>query len=585
MVVNLAGGLSTDFSQLSGFRHVSGSAFGDTIIGNGLANTLVGGAGDDLITGGAGADSIDGGLGRDTVYETRDASFTVTNSLLTAGAEVDTLSGIERAWLVGGANANTLDASGFNALAPSTALSALNRGAGVNVVANDLKVRLTDGSIVSVNLTGAATVQDVLAAIGAANSRLMATLNASGTGINVVDSTASGVADVQGTSVSSLAADLGLNVTGTTTSLSGRAVPGGGATLDGGANILLSLLNGGGGLRTTDQQEFKLLGTTPLASLNQGEGVRRAAGADFKITLTDGKTVDVDLTAAQTTVQQVIDAMLGAANASVLTSGRLSVVIDTDGGNSLFLTDTQNLGGDLAVTALNGSLAAADLGILRDGSAAVLSGFGLTDISSDLRVTLANGTQLEFNFSGLTTLADVLDLLDSEDELFSASINASGTGLNLFDASVGAGTFTAVSLNGSFAATDLGLLAAGVAGTISGASIIGAGNLRLDGRLDVDTLTGGSGDDTFIGGGGADVITGGLGVDTLYAKRDTNLTLTDTSLTYGAGEVAAISGIERGRLIGGVGNNTLDASLFSGSVTLRAVPATTSSRAAPATTP
>jgi len=551
VVVNLAGGLSTDFSELSGFSNVTGSPFADTIIGNALANVLIGGAGDDMISGGGGADIIDGGLGRDTLNESRDVSFELTNSQLKetgtgiVGSEIDTLSGLEFAWLVGGASANVMNASGFNALAPSTALSALNHGAGVNVGANDLTVRLTDGSVANVGLAGATTVQDVLTAIHTANSRLTATINVDGNGIDIVDSTASGVADIQASSVSSLAADLGLAVTGIATQLHGTAVPGGGATLDGGANILLSLLNGGTGLRRTDLQQFDLLGTTPLGSLNQGEGVRRVAGADFRITLTDGKTVDVDLSGSLTTVQQVIDAIESAAAATVgVGAGRLSATIDPESGDSLLLTDSQKLGGDLTVTALNGSFAAADLGILREGSDAVLTGFGLTDISSDLRVTLADGTRLEFNLSGLTTLDDVLQLLNGEDERFSAGIDASGTGLDLFDASGGAGPFTAASLNGSFAAADLGLLAAGVAGKITGSSIV-TGNLRLDGRLDVDTLIGGSGEDMLIGGGGADLITGGLGVDTVYANRDANLTLTDTTLTYRPGEVASISGIEK----------------------------------------
>ena len=565
VVVNLAGGLSTSFNELSGFRDVIGSAFGDTIIGNDLANILDGGAGDDTITGGLGADTIIGGLGGDRVYESRDVSFTLTNSQLSDGVTIDSLTGVEFAWLVGGASANVMNASGFNALAPSTALSVLNHGAGVNVGANDLKLRLTDNTVVSVVLTGATTVQDVLVAIQAASSRLTATLNANGNGINVVDSTASGVAPIQGSSVSSLAADLGLDVTGLTTNLTGRAVPGGGATLDGGSTVLLSLLNGGTGVQRTDQQQFVMDGTTLLSALNQGEGVRRVGGTDFRITLTDGKTVDVDLAAGATTVQNVIDAIVGAVNANPTTLGRLSVKIDN--GDSLLLTDSQSLGGDLTVTALNGSFAAADLGILRDGSEAVLSGFELTDISSDLRVTLADGTVLEFNLSGLTTLAEVLELFQSEDERFSASITADGTALELFDISGGAGSFTAVSLNASHAASDLGLAAAGVAGRINGSSVV-SGTLRLDGRLDVDTLTGGSGEDLLIGGGGADLITGGLGVDTVYAKRDTNLTLTDAWLTYGPGEVASIGSVERARLIGGVGNNTLDASAFSGSVTL-----------------
>ncbi len=297
---------------------------------------------------------------------------------------------------------------------------------------------------------------------------------------------------------------------------------------------MLSLLNGGTGVQRTDLQQFALESSTLLDVLNQNDGVRYdAIGSDFRITLTDGTLIDVNLTAAHTTVQDVIDAIVSVADA--VAPGRLSVEIDTKSGDSLLLTDSQKLGGDLTVTALNGSFAAADLGILRDGSDAVLSGFGLTDISSDLRVTLADGTRLEFDLSGLTTIAEVLELLNSEDERFSAGISADGTALELFDTSGGAGQFIAESLNGSSAADDLGLLAPGVGGTISGSSIIGSGSLRLDGRLDVDTLTGGSGEDLLIGGGGADAISGGLGVDTVYAKRDTNLSLTNTSLTYRAG--------------------------------------------------
>src|SRR5574341_893766 len=504
-VVNLAGGLSTDFTSLSGFGNVIGSPFNDTIIGNALPNTLTGGAGDDVISGGGGADSIDGGPGSDQLFESRDVNFTLTNNQLTAtgtgivGSEVDTLAGIEFASLTGGASANVIDASGFHALTPTTPLSILNHGAGVNLGANDLTVRLTNGTPVHVDLTGATSIQEVLTAIHAANPRLTATVNAVGNGINIVDSTADG-GDIQACSLSTLAADLGLDVTGAGTLLTGTAVPGGAVTLDGGSTVLLSLLNGGTGVRTTDQQQVDLLtheSTTLLSSLNQGGGVRRVNGADFRMTLTDGTTVDVDITPAMTTLQDAIDAMLNAANA--VAPGRLSVVVNPDTGNSLLLTDSQAFGGDLKVTPLNGSQAEGDLGILRDGNGAALTGFSISDVSADLRVTLSDGTRIDFDLTGATTLDDVLQKLNLEEPGFSATNNTAGTGLTLTDTSGGAGPFTAVNLNGSFAATDLGITAAGVGGTIAGTSIV-TGTLRLDGRLDNDTLTGGSGDDTIIGG-------------------------------------------------------------------------------------
>ncbi len=137
-------------------------------------------------------------------------------------------------------------------------------------------------------------------------------------------------------------------------------------TLDGGSRILLSLLNNGVGVRTTNVPQFDLTGATLLAVLNQGDGVRRVDGTDFRITLTDGATVDVDITPAMTTVQQVIDAITIAGN-TVATGRLISVFIDPDTLNSIVLNDTIDGGGNLTVTALNNSASAIDLGILREG--------------------------------------------------------------------------------------------------------------------------------------------------------------------------------------------------------------------------
>src|SRR6185436_4674107 len=124
----------------------------------------------------------------DTLIESRDVSFALTNSLLAAsifGVEVDTLTGIELAQLTGGASANTIDASGFYTIVASTPLALLNHGAGANLTANDLKITLTDGKTVSVDLTGAKTIDDVLNAIEAASPQLSAGINAGHNGIDV----------------------------------------------------------------------------------------------------------------------------------------------------------------------------------------------------------------------------------------------------------------------------------------------------------------------------------------------------------------------------------------------------------------
>ncbi len=90
------------------------------------------------------------------------------------------------------------------------------------------------------------------------------------------------------------------------------------------------------------------------------------------------------------------------------------------------------------------------------------------------------------------------------------------------------------------------------------------GTARLDGQGGGDTLIGGSGLNYLTGGLGMDAIDGSLGTDLLTVERDANLTVTDTKLSVnGAGEDDLL-GIELARLTGGDGNNTLDASGFSG---------------------
>ena len=69
-------------------------------------------------------------------------------------------------------------------------------------------------------------------------------------------------------------------------------------------------------------------------------------------------------------------------------------------------------GGNLRVEALNGSPAAGDLGLLPSGTGATLEGFSISDGSSDIRITLTNGTPLGVDLSGLARVQDVLDAIN-----------------------------------------------------------------------------------------------------------------------------------------------------------------------------
>jgi Ca2+-binding RTX toxin-like protein len=92
------------------------------------------------------------------------------------------------------------------------------------------------------------------------------------------------------------------------------------------------------------------------------------------------------------------------------------------------------------------------------------------------------------------------------------------------------------------------------------------GETLLNGLAGNDSLTGGDGKDTLTGGLGNDTIAGGLGFDRVVESGDVNFTLTDTKLTGNGTDT--LNSIENALLIGGAGNNTLDASGFNGNVVL-----------------
>jgi Ca2+-binding RTX toxin-like protein len=94
----------------------------------------------------------------------------------------------------------------------------------------------------------------------------------------------------------------------------------------------------------------------------------------------------------------------------------------------------------------------------------------------------------------------------------------------------------------------------------------GPGNDSISGGRFLDSLEGGPGDDSISGGRGRDFleggpgddsISGGFGPDLVEARGDVNFRLTPTAL-IGAGS-DTLSGIERARVVGGPGNNVIDA--------------------------
>jgi flagellar hook-associated protein 3 FlgL len=194
-------------------------------------------------------------------------------------------------------------------LTPDTPISSLFGGAGAAlgsfILDNGVKTATID-------LSGAATMQDILNKINGADIGAQAEINAAGTGLNVVN-TISGVKMHIGEAGGNTATLLGIR---------------------------------------------SLYGGTKLSSLNLGKGVGQVDGDDFQIVAKNGATVKVDIAGAKT-----IDDVLNAINAAAGAAG-VAVTAGLAGtGNGIQITDATGGAGELSMNALNSSQALTDLGL------------------------------------------------------------------------------------------------------------------------------------------------------------------------------------------------------------------------------
>lgn len=146
-----------------------------------------------------------------------------------AGTGIDLLNPIQGLPLTIGENGGTTAADlGIRSFDASAKLSELNNGRGVRTVAgDDLTVTRRDGTTFGVDVTGLATVQDVINAINIADAGggVTASFATVGNGIVLTDSTGgAGTLDLAAANFSIAIEDLGLNVTATGSTLTGKDV-------------------------------------------------------------------------------------------------------------------------------------------------------------------------------------------------------------------------------------------------------------------------------------------------------------------------------------------------------------------------
>jgi flagellar hook-associated protein 3 FlgL len=247
-----------------------------------------------------------------------------------------------------------------------TPISLLDDGSGIDPSG----MVITNGSnSETITWSAGATVGDLLNEINGARLGVQASINADGTGINIMNA-------MQGTSLS-----IGENGGTTATEL---------------------------GLRTYSP-------STLLSQMNNGQGITTAGGTtpDFQITASNGTTFQVALGSA-TTVQDVINAINGA-------SGNPGVVASfATTGNGIVLTDNTGGSGSMSVNALNNSQAAAELGLTNPPSGNTVNGGDVNAIQStgvfaDLQSLingLQNNDQTQITGAGSSLQSDINNVIE-----------------------------------------------------------------------------------------------------------------------------------------------------------------------------
>jgi len=325
------------------------------------------------------------------------------------------------------------------------------------------RIRITDrsGSTAEVDLSRAVTLDDVIQTINN-TSGLGVTARMRDDQLEIVDNTGQ------------TASNLSISNVGTSQTATSLGIAG---------SVAADTLTGG--------QINRIDGATQLDLLNDGLGVGVAGGGqnDLRIDL-DGSTFDVSLDGA-TNLQDVIDTINDDADNPGVTAAI------GDDGVSLKLTG----GGTISVSALNGSEAAGDLGILGSAANTLNGDRVLATLGSKLIRSLADAGSLNLgqvsvdtgagaqsiDLSNATTVAQVLDTINDAGAGVTASANDAGNGIRI--TADNGNPLTISDSTGNFADT------LGLAGTHSnGAADSGDLDVRyLSETTKLGTLNGGSG--------------------------------------------------------------------------------------------
>ena len=207
---------------------------------------------------------------------------------------------------------------------------------------------------------------------------------------------------------------------------------------------------------------------TSLATLNDGRGIRKAAsGNDFSIALADGTSINLAVGSKQT-VGEILDAL------NTLGAGKLRASVPA-GSNAVRLEDLTTGGGSFAVTAVVGSSAANDLGILQSTTGGgtingkqIIAQLGSVLVSSlkggaginlgNVSITDRTGASATVDLSAATSVQGILDAISNASGInVTASLNQAGNGIQITDDTTGTGNIVIADADGTNSATALGI--------------------------------------------------------------------------------------------------------------------------------
>ena len=405
-------------------------------------------------------------------------------------------------------------------------LAALNDGNGVRHgrLGADLRIHLADGSALEFDLSGRLTTTTSLAALNGGGGVAAGTIhisNRAGQSADVDLSTAQTVGDVL-TAIN--ASGLGITASVVRSSL-----------------VLTDSTQGAGATQVTD--------------VNGGTTARDLGLASSS---TNGT-----LSGTQVYRVETLGDVLNVINHDAANAGRVSLAISADG-DALELTDHTTGVDPLRVEAVNGSGAAADLGLLGDAGGSVLrSGRLLGGLDTVLLRSLRGGQGIEtgllqlrdragataqVDMTNAATLADVVDAINSAGTGIRVAVSDSGLGLVATDVSGGSGSLLIKDESGQ-AAAQLGINYSGTASVVRGPNLqrqYVSESTRLDafdagrgvarGRFRITNSAGVSAvvdltqsDDVTVGDVINEVNSRGIGVTARINDQGDGILLTDTA--------------------------------------------------------